>query len=311
MATHALFAGLRTLRQGLSASALALVIVLGTAVASHADPDWTGENTGGGTDVGGVEDGQNGTPGGTPGVGGGTKISIPGPWTQRIYVPACDANSVRATGPGVSDYETVGDVLCTHFEASCPGDGTNRWYVYERPMGADNRATRENFTSEGTVCRSRPDPSESEPPTITVGDIMDKARALAPTPTFVIEPAAKSYVNVPTNFAANVEPVTVNVVVLGFTIPVDFVPGDVTWSFGDGTSDTGLGVRNASVGQADAVEHAYTRSGDYNVGVTVGYTARINVPNGEPIVMPTPISRTAAPQALTVGEIQSVVTEVD
>jgi len=288
------------------------VIVLGTAAASHANPDWTGENKGGGTDVGGVEEGQDGSPG-TPGVGGGTTISVPGPWTQRIYVPYCPPNLVRATGPGVRDYVSDPDVMCQGAglgEVGCPED-QRRWWVFERRMGADNLSTEDGFRRGGAVCRDTRPSDESEPPTITVGDIMDKARALAPTPTFVIEPAAKSYVNVPTNFAANVEPVTVDVVVLGFTIPVDFVPGDVSWNFGDGASATGLGVRNASVGQSGAVEHAYARSGDYDVTVTVGYTARINVPDGEPIVMPTPISRTAAPRALTVGEIQSVVTEVD
>lgn len=284
------------------------MLVLGMSAAAHAgDPDWGTGVDDGGADVGGTQPGTGGTPG-TGGPGGGT-ITVPGPWTQRIYVPACDINSVTATGDGIDDYETVGDVLCTRF-GNCPAEDESRFYVYERNIGANGRATEDGFRNEGTVCRGPDEPNESEPPTITVDEIIDRARALAPTPTFVIEPGNGTYVNIPTNFAAQVEPVTVNVTVLGFTIPVEFTPGDVRWSFGDGVSGSGVGVRNADVGAAGAVEHSYARSGDYNVGLSVAYNVRINLPTG-PIEVPTPINRTAAPRGLAVGEIQSVVTEVD
>ncbi len=299
---------MRTLRRVAAAAALAMVLVFSGGVAAFANPDWSGEQDNGGVDVGG-EDGGGNAGGGDGGVGS-IKVPVPGPWTQRVYTPACDRNSVQANGPGVRDYETVNDVMCEAFQ-TCPAEGAYRYFVFERAMGADNRATEDNFSHAGTVCRTTPDSSEGEPPVITVADIMEQARALAPTPTFVIEPAATSYVNIPTNFAAQSAPVTVTVTVLGLSIPVEFVPGDVRWSFGDGGSATGAGIENASVGQSGSVEHVYARSGAYDVTVTVPYDARILIPGGDPITFPTPIERTAAPQALQVGEIQSVVTDIN
>ncbi|GAA3546327.1 hypothetical protein AFL01nite_30210 [Aeromicrobium flavum] len=292
-------------RRGGLLVALVTVLILGSGAFAHAG-DYGGKEDGKG-DV--IVDGTETTETTTGGIGG-TRIFVPGPWTQRVLVPYCPANLVRATGRGMREYE-MDDDMCMGAVSTCPDPEDRRWWVFERPMNADNVATEDGFSRGGVVCRGAADPSEAEPPTITVEQIMDQARARAPRPTFVIEPAAKSYVNVPTNFAAQVAPATVNVELLGFTIPVEFTPGDATWRFGDGGSDTGVGVRNASVGQSGAVEHVYARSGDYDVSVTVGYDVRIIVPTGDPITLPTPISRAAAPQSLTVGEVQSVVTGVD
>lgn len=309
MALDALRHGLSALRRGAGVTALTAALLLGASAGAHADPDWDTGVDDGGAEVGGSQPGTGGDPG-SGGGGGGGSITVPGPWTQRIYVPACDINSVTATGPGIDDYETVNDVLCMRFGESCPAEDENRFIVFERRIGANGRALEDGFRNEGTVCRGPNEPDESQPPTISVAEIVDRARALAPTPTFVIEPAGATYVNIPTNFAAQAEAVTVNVTVLGFTIPVEFTPGDVTWRFGDGGTGSGLGVRNADVGQAGAVEHSYARSGEYDVSLSVAYAVRINLPGG-PLEIPTPITRTAAPQALEVGEIQSVVTEVD
>lgn len=287
--------------------ALASAVLLASGSLAHAGYG-AEEGEGGAVDVD-VEETETGS---TPGSVGSIRVPVPGPWTQRVHVPYCPANLVRATGPGVSDWVMDPDDMCTGV-SSCPDDGDFRYWVFERRMGANNRAVDEEagFDRGGVVCRGIDDPTESEPPAISIAQIIDAARAMAPTPTFVIQPAAKSYVNVPTNFAADVEPVTVNVTLLGLTIPVEFTPGDVTWNFGDGQSGTGVGVRNASVGQSGAVEHVYARSGDYNVSLSVGYDVRVIIPTGDPITLPTPITRTAAPQALPVGEIQSVVTQVD
>ncbi|QNL93485.1 PKD domain-containing protein [Aeromicrobium senzhongii] len=280
------------------------------AAADCPDEDYDGSHDGEGTvDLCATQPGQ--TPGPNPGPPGNTTIPIPGPWTQRVHTPWCPANIVRATGPGVRDYVMDPDVMCGGAN-ECPEEGDFRYWVFERRMTADNVAEDEEagFSRAGVVCRGLDEPRESEPPTITVDDIIDRARALAPTPSFVIEPAAMSYVNVPTNFAAEATEVTVDVTLFGLTIPVVFTPGEVTWSFGDGGSGSGVGVRNAAVGQAGAVEHAYRRAGSYDVTLTVAYDLVINLPNG-PLSFPAAMNRSAPAQSLAVGEIQSVVTEVD
>lgn len=304
MGAHALRLRLKSLRGLGAAGALALVLVFCSAGMAVSDDDWSGGNDDDEVEVIGELEGSEGTDGVS-----GIKVPVPGPWTQRIYTPACDGNTVQDTGPNPGDYEMVQDTLCPQF-TSCPAEDDRKYFLYERAMGADNRATDDSFSYEGVVCRSINAPTESEPPTVSIADIIDRARALAPTPTFVIEPAATSYVNIPTNFAAQAAPVTVNVTVLGLTVPVEFAPRDPSWTFGDGGVATGLGIENASVGQSGAVEHVYARAGAYDVSVTVPYDATIMIPGGTPITFPTPISRTAAPQTLPVGEIQSVVTNI-
>lgn len=307
MATLDVRPGMRASRRVGIVLALASAVLLGSGSLAHAGYG-AEEGEGGAVDV----DVEETVTDSSPGTIGAIRINVPGPWTQRVHVPYCPANLVRHTGPGVRDYVMDPADMCLGV-SSCPADDDFRYWVFERRMGANNQAVDEEggFDRGGVVCRGIDDPDESEPPTISLAQIIDAARALAPTPTFVIEPAAKSYVNVPTNFAADVEPVTVNVTLLGITVPVEFTPGDVTWNFGDGRSGSGVGVRNASVGQAGAVEHAYARSGEFDVSLSVGYSVRVIIPTGDPITLPTPITRTAAPQSLPVGEIQSVVTEVD
>src|SRR5690606_28190236 len=112
----------------------------GWAPPAAADPDsgpgWGGSEGDGGVDVEGRDrDEQTG-----PGSPGGTKIYVPGPWTQRVYTPHCPPNMVYATGDGVRDYQFDPDVMCTGAFANCP-DGEIRMWVFERPMNANNRAT--------------------------------------------------------------------------------------------------------------------------------------------------------------------------
>lgn len=319
MGAAALPAGLTSFARRVGALLSATVLLAGlvaalqlsTAAPAAADDcpgGWGGEAGSGGVDVCGSEGGEQGNPG-NGGGGGGGAISVPVPWTQRVYVPYCSINSVTATGRGVDDYETIADVACTGFSSGCP-EGDFRYWAFERRMGADNLAIDEQFSRGGVACRGSDDPDESQPPTITTEDIMERALALAPTPTFVIEPAERSYVNIPTNFAAEAQATTVTVDILGLQIPVEFTPGTVSWSFGDGRSGSGVGIEGASVGQSGAVEHAYARSGAFDVSVSVAYDVRITTPAGT-IDLPAPIDRTSAPQNLEVGEIQSVVTEVD
>jgi len=319
VAAHALQDGWLTATWRRVSLAAALILVLAGLMAPAQaapgspppeGPGWEPGQTEHGGTVGGTTGGSNGSGGSGGGDPSGVSVPIPGPWTQRIHVPYCPANLVSATGRGAREYTMIDD-MCTPASSTCGDEpGVFRYWIFSRRMNAQNQAIEDGFDRSGPVCRGPDETDESQPPTITIGEIREMAEALAPTPSFVIEPGTGTYVNIPTNFAAQAEAVTVTVNVLGFSIPVDFTPSDVSWSFGDGTSGSGEGVRGASVGQAGAVEHSYARSGAYDVTVTVAYDMQINLPTG-PVTFPTPISRSAPARALDVGEIQSVVTEVD
>lgn len=252
---------------------------------------------GGGSQVDlGCEDG-----GGTGGPGNDDPVyTVPGPWTDYYYVPACDANGP----PGQS-----ADVLCMAAISTCPKDGDIRFYVYTREMGADNQPTGD-WEQKGTQCRGADDPSEGGPAVITTFMIRDAAQAAAPKAVVRSEPATKSYVNLPTNFYTDDDAVTVDVTVLGISIPITFTPTGATWSFGDGGSGSGSGVKAAAVGAPGAVEHEYAKRGDYEVTVSRTFSAAATLPGGQTLTLDAPVTSTSAPYELEIGEVQSIVTGI-
>src|SRR5690606_41626209 len=93
---------------------------------------WGGSEGDGSVDVEGRDrDEQTGT--GSP---VGTKIYVPGTWTQRVYTPHCPPNMVYATGDCVRDYQFDPDVMCDGAFANCP-DGEIRMWVFARPTNAN------------------------------------------------------------------------------------------------------------------------------------------------------------------------------
>lgn len=293
------------MRRGLRVAAVALAAVLiGSAGPAFAGWDWDDDDLVG-TDPGDtiVE----------PGGGGGTDRPIftdPEPYPEYVYVPYCPSNGITITDPETGDYQ-ISDDLCTGFSAQCP-DGENRYWVFVRMRNPDGSfVDGPQFDRSGVTCRGPNDPPPANAPVqITIADIVDSARAVAPGAEITTEPGTRSYVNFPTNMYVDDADQQVNVDVLGFDIPLNFSVEDVTWNFGDGASATGAGVADAEVGQEGAVEHAYRRSGSYAIGVTIDYTVTATLPNGETLQMPGTISGSGGPYRLGVGELQSIVKKV-
>lgn len=273
-----------------------LAVVVGVAGPAAADPDISGED-------GGVvvkdDDTSTDQTGGDGGGGGDTVIRIPKPYKEYKYVPACSANTV----------DNGGDWMCGGSTA-CPEPGDIRYRVYTRQHDADGEvADGADWEDAGVECRGPNDPPEGGPVQITIADIADEARKAAPATVVQVQPATKSFVNVPTNFFADTAPLDATVTVLGQTIGLRFVPSGFAWTYGDGATGTGPGVKGAAVGAEGAVEHAYGRSGDVAVTLTRTFDVTYTLPGGVTGALPAPgISNTSVPYPLEIGEVQSLVT---
>lgn len=182
------------------------------------------------------------------------------------------------------------------------------WYHQERRDRTGGAWGEWESTGQTTGCIEPEEAPEEELPQITPEMIRDRARALAPVPVVSIEPATRTFVNIPTNFSAPGGGATRTVEILGRSVTITFTETSTTWNFGDGSTGTGDGVAGASVGQAGAVEHLYRRGGSVSVTASRSFAVSAQVPGAGTITLDEPIVATSAPYALAVGEIQSLVT---
>lgn len=243
-------------------------------------------------------DGQNGD---TQPVGdSGSGEAYDGPFYQYKYVINCGYNSP----------ENPVDVMCMGATAGC-ADGELRYRVYRREVDRAGQVVGNGaWQIQGSLCRGPDDPDGVVQPEVTTDMVVEEARRTAPRPVAHVEPATKSFVNVPNNFYADAESVDHTVHLFGNAITISFRVAEVSWDFGDGTSATGNGVENASVGQAGAVEHEYTRQGSYDVTVSTSLTVVFTLPNGRSVTLDDAITQTSPPVTLQVGEIQTTVNDV-
>ena len=286
---------------------LAGVLLATAGSIAHAD------GHGDGPILGGVED-DDGTPGvevvdhgGSTGNDGGNDpvYTVPGPYYQYYYTPACSVNGPPGQGA---------DALCMAATSTCTQEQDGpatvlRFFVYRMLMNPDGSEAGD-WESMGSQCRGPDDEPEGGPEVITEADIRAAVEGVVPVPSVTVEPAGGTYVNVPTNFVSEGSDQTTTVQVLGVPVQVQFTATDTRWSFGDGTSGTGNGIRNASVGQAGAVEHDYRRAGTYTVTVTRTYSVTLSLPDGQSSSLDG-FTRTSPGLSLPVGEVQSLVTEID
>jgi hypothetical protein len=284
----------------LVAGAAAALMLLPSAALAGDDGDFGGTADGDEAVFTGEQPGDNGNGNGNGTGGGDTVITIPKPYKEYRYVPNCSANAP----------EGGADALCGSAVYTCP-EGEIRYRVYTRQHDADGSvADGADWEAQpGTVCRGADDPEEGGPVRITTADIADEARKAAPATVVHVEPATKTYVNVPTNFYADTAGQEATVEVLGQPIAVQFRPSGFEWSFGDGAKGTGAGVKNAPVGASGAVEHLYRRSAKVEITLTRTFEVTFTAPGGITGTLPAPgVSNTSAPTALEVGEIQTLVT---
>lgn len=282
------------MRRPLIVTALAAVVLLLGAAPAASDPDWDSGNGGDGVVVEGT-DGSGSSDGGAENAGGAwtPPTGPPAPVYEHYYTPACSVNGPPGQGNP--------DALCNGAVSICDARGEPdalymQHWQREVPGGS--------WEFVGSECRGADEPTTEEPE-VTSEMVLDQAYAAAPRPEARVQPGTRSYVNVPNNYVADAPDRTVTVTVLGNPIAIRFVVNEVTWDFGDGTSGTGKGIEDADVGTPGAVEHAYTRQGDYQITATSTVGVSFTLPDGQTVNLPNAFSMPGEPVELPVGEIQT------
>jgi len=148
-------------------------------------------------------------------------------------------------------------------------------------------------------------PKAPAAPVITTAMVTEAAKVTAPVSPPHVEPGNRSYVHIPNNYWTDAPTVNTSITLLGQRIPLHWAPVTTTWSFGDGASATGNGVKGADVGAADALEHSYDRQGSYDISTTTSYDLTFVLPGGGGTQTVQLISPPSPPVTLPVSEIQT------
>ena len=155
-----------------------------------------------------------------------------------------------------------------------------------------------------------PEGEEPVAPVITTEMVTEAAKVTAPVSPPHVEPGNRSYVNIPNNYWTDSPTVNTAITLLGQRIALRWTPISTTWSFGDGGTATGNGVRGADVGAADALEHSYVRQGSYDITTTTSYNLTFVLPGGGGTQTVQLVSPASPAVTLLVGEVQTRVSYV-
>jgi hypothetical protein len=287
------------LRRLLTALAVSLLMagagVAVTATASYAC-DYSGTNTPGGISLGGECGTSTTTPGTTtPGSGGYTPPPVPQPVYQHYWTPACPANGPPGAGSN--------DVMCGAAVNVCDARGRPN-AIFMRHYRRDINKRASDWELVGTECRGPNQPTHEEPK-VDQGMVLGAAYAAAPHPTAHVQPYDRSFVHIPNNYWADADPITKTVTVIGHPVDIVFTIDDISWSFGDGATAKGKGVKDADVGDPKAIEHGYDQAGAYEIVVHTRVGAHFTLPDGTRMDMPGVFAFDSIPVVLPVGEIQT------
>lgn len=222
----------------------------------------------------------------------------PQPWTQYKYEPRAPITA-NTNGQGI-------DIV-----TGCDNPKAQFVDAYSRVIGADGKP-QTDWLYLGPQCLPPGTPMGPQEPQITADMVLDEAWKFAPETEVHLQPSEGwTLVNAPTNYYAETEQVTKPIDLLGQTIEITFIPAAYKWEFGDGSTGSGPGIESADIGQAGAVEHAYARSGEYDVTLGRVFTVRFTLPDGETVTVRGEVSNTSDPESVEARESQAVVTEVD
>lgn len=280
---------------------LSLTLLLPIEAAGAGDGDGWGSETGDhSTTISGQEQAEEVQDIVHGGVGNDGTWTPPSKWPEYTYVPTCSHNTP----------EGGADALCNGATRPCATrqEHAIQMWVFRRTVFADGREPT-RWERVATICKG-PDDDRPTTPVVTTEMVVQAARAMAPQVRAHVEPEAQSYVHFPNNYYADTPNVTRTVTLFGHSIAVRFTAGETTWDFGDDSTATGNGIKGADVGQSGSVEHAYARQGDYSVTASATYTVSFTLPDGRDVTQE--VAGVPGPAAeLEIGEIQSIVTDVD
>lgn len=125
-------------------------------------------------------------------------------------------------------------------------------------------------------------PGNDDTVTIPYPTLSDLARFMPEPPTLSGEPLNAGVLGKPTNFLSTASEHTLDGELFGYPVSVRFAPVEYTFDYGDGTTATVTDAYDSwaemGLGQftPTAASHTYSAKGEYDVNVTVSYSAAVN-----------------------------------
>ena len=163
----------------------------------------------------------------------------------------------------------------------------------------------------------QPDDAPTPPRSPAAVSMSDLAAFYPQHPAISGEPNGWAVVGLDTNFVSDAAVHTASGRLLNGPASVRFTPMTFEWGYGDGaratTSTPGrtwseLGVAEFS---PTATSHVYARAGDYDVWLTVVYTAEYRLGNGPWLGVPGPLSLRAPTMSVVASDATTVLVQRD
>lgn len=194
---------------------------------------------------------------------------------------SCSDSALLAGGCGVTNTGT--EIVFTDsrvLTGTSPVDFADDAFDHDRRGLADPLGRCDVAAQHLQLCRPSPQASSVGTPSITLTDLAQ----FAPEPVVTVgEPDNLGVAGMPTNFVAAASVHTRTGALFGLPLTVRFTPVGFDFRYGDGdaaSSATG-GQTWAALGQASftptATSHTYRERGTYEAGVTVRYTAEVDL----------------------------------
>jgi PKD domain len=214
----------------------------------------------------------NAAAGGVTGNGGGCGAygSIGASVSAAVGCPGSPSQPAPSQN---TDPKTGGDEVGDKWE---PADNNFGYITCPNPTGPNMADALQEYGPNGkpignatVVCpQPAPKPTAPPPPPPTPAEVW--ASVPLPTPAMGINPAAVGITQLPSWFwvtRAN-GPVTVTLIIDGYTVTTTATPVAYQWNFGDGSSSTGVGPGDET---NPSVTHTYHYKGTYIVTLSIEY----------------------------------------
>lgn len=177
----------------------------------------------------------------------------------------------------------------------------------QKPEGMSDEMWRDRLCSRTVGCYSFGGSETPNSPSITLRDV----ESFAPVPSGTrSEPNGWGLTHLPTNFLTDAVTRVEQGTVLGVPVSVRFTPTRYRWEYGDGSlgTSTGAGTSWSAEFTPTATSHVYTAAGNYDVRVSVTYSAEFNVGRGW-VGLEGTLERTSEPHQILVRSARSALTE--
>lgn len=226
-----------------------------------------------------------------------SSVDVSGSWQEEVPAdsPEPDYGGSFGGDSGYGDPDYGGD-SSTPTDAADSADASS-----SNPLGSNLSVGLATGTASDTP---------SFPTTVTVTDL---TRAQPNSARIHMEPDGWALLNSPTNFWIETGASGVQTTLFNTPVTVEFIPTQVHWDYGDGTTTTTetLGASWSNLNQqphtATQTSHTYTTGGTYTIHATIHYRAVVHV-NGTSINVSGTIQQTATTAPIATYRFSTVLT---